>query len=427
MFVTSRWRLAGQGVWAILDQAFFAGASFALNLLLARWLGPAEYGLFGVAFTVFLLVSLVHSALVIEPLMVFGSGKYLPAFRRYVWRVLGLLAAVSACGAVLLFIAGLVLNQVEATTALVPLLLTLTWAGPCVILQWTMRRACYVHRRPSVAATGGLLYLALIIGLTVLARETVGLDARVALMIMAVASVVVAAFLGVRLSLSLPADTGSDEDPSAAAVLRTHWVFGRWVLASSLLGWLSADVYYLVLLPQHGYEAAGAVRAAFNLVLPVLHVLTALSSVALPWFVEYYRVGDVRRPALRFAALLTVLAVAYALVLELSAAIVIPLVYGEVFTKIRPLVTVFALQPVATAISAALATALRSMERTRDMFMATVVSAVAGILFGVPLTYWLGGYGAAIAFVLNSAVYAVAVAWRLRRALRSEQAVGEAS
>src|SRR5437764_4410987 len=67
---------AGKGVLAVADQALFAGGNFLVNVLLARWMTPSEYGAFALAYAVFLLFAALHAAVLVEPMMVFGSGKY---------------------------------------------------------------------------------------------------------------------------------------------------------------------------------------------------------------------------------------------------------------------------------------------------------------------------------------------------------------
>lgn len=416
--MTARRRLAGQGVWAIADQALFALASFALNLLLARQLGPAEYGVFGVAFTVFLLASMAYTTLVLEPLLVFGAGRWRPAFRAYLRQALGVMVAVAGAGAVLLTIASLVVGLLAYTAPLAPLLRTLAWATPCIVLQWTMRRASYVHGRPDIAASGGLVYLVVLFGVVALMQATVGLDARLAFVAMAASSVLVALFLAWRLLGMFPADAevGADERPVAASVWREHWRFGRWALAAALIGWLASDVFYLVLAPQHGFAAVGEVRAAYNLVLPILHVLTALSTVALPWFAAARASGALRRPILTFWGGVAALAIGYGIALALAADVLVRVVYGESFGGIRPLVMVLALLPLATATSAALATVLRSLERSRDVFVAASIAAAGGVGLGIPVTTAFGAIGAVAAIVSSAAIYSLATLWRVRRA-----------
>src|ERR1035437_4795337 len=69
---------------AILDQGLFAGSNFLLNVLLARWIAPADYGAFALAYSVFLLLGVFHSALPTGPMLVFGPGKYRERFPEYI-------------------------------------------------------------------------------------------------------------------------------------------------------------------------------------------------------------------------------------------------------------------------------------------------------------------------------------------------------
>src|SRR3954451_1960960 len=60
-------RWASKGGLAILDQGLISGSNFLIGILLARWLIPAEYGAFSLAFSVFLLLSYVYQSLLSEP------------------------------------------------------------------------------------------------------------------------------------------------------------------------------------------------------------------------------------------------------------------------------------------------------------------------------------------------------------------------
>ena len=61
---------------AVLDQGLTSGASFLLNLFLARWLSAAEYGAFAVAFAGLLFLSGYHNVLLLEPMTVLGPARY---------------------------------------------------------------------------------------------------------------------------------------------------------------------------------------------------------------------------------------------------------------------------------------------------------------------------------------------------------------
>ncbi|GIX47763.1 MAG: hypothetical protein KatS3mg131_1974 [Candidatus Tectimicrobiota bacterium] len=62
-------RWARKGGLAVLDQGLFSGANFLVNILLARWLPPEEYGAFAVALSVFYLLAGFHTAVLTEPML----------------------------------------------------------------------------------------------------------------------------------------------------------------------------------------------------------------------------------------------------------------------------------------------------------------------------------------------------------------------
>jgi O-antigen/teichoic acid export membrane protein len=64
---------AKKGSLAVLDQALFSGANFLVNILLARWLPPEEYGAFAVALSIYYLLLGFHTAVITEPM-----SNYLP-------------------------------------------------------------------------------------------------------------------------------------------------------------------------------------------------------------------------------------------------------------------------------------------------------------------------------------------------------------
>ena len=91
----SRWTLwITKGSLAVLDQGLISGSNFLIGILLARWLLPAQYGAYGLAFEIFLLLSFFHQALLIEPQRVFGPSDYPDCLARVLRR-----AALAPCRA----------------------------------------------------------------------------------------------------------------------------------------------------------------------------------------------------------------------------------------------------------------------------------------------------------------------------------------
>src|SRR3981081_680030 len=80
--------LATKGGLALLAQALISGANFLVGILLARWLFPAVYGAYALAFALFLLLSFVSQSLLFEPMAVFSGSAYRKSMRGYFRSVL---------------------------------------------------------------------------------------------------------------------------------------------------------------------------------------------------------------------------------------------------------------------------------------------------------------------------------------------------
>src|SRR5213078_3636379 len=111
---TARW--AGRGALAVADQALFAGSHFILNILLARWLTPTDYGAFALAYSIFLLAVAFHGALLLEPMVIFGSGRYIKARRSYLGFVILGHVVVTGPAAMLMVGAGALVGQFYSGT-----------------------------------------------------------------------------------------------------------------------------------------------------------------------------------------------------------------------------------------------------------------------------------------------------------------------
>ncbi|MCC7207417.1 MAG: hypothetical protein IT323_08930, partial [Anaerolineae bacterium] len=68
---------------AVGEQAFFSAGSFIFNILLARYLSTEEYGAFAVAYVWFTLVLNLHDGFIVEPMSIYGAGKYGDRLRYY--------------------------------------------------------------------------------------------------------------------------------------------------------------------------------------------------------------------------------------------------------------------------------------------------------------------------------------------------------
>ena len=97
----TEWQRRRPFIWLMFDQAIFAATNFALNVLFARWLSVRDYGIYSISFSIFLFLTVVHWATVIEPLIVQAARVEADRVRAFA------VALVKAHGLLLLAITGL--------------------------------------------------------------------------------------------------------------------------------------------------------------------------------------------------------------------------------------------------------------------------------------------------------------------------------
>ena len=395
-------RWAGRGMWAVMDQGLFATSNFAVGILLARWLSPPEYGAFTLAFSLFLLFGTLHTALLTEPMLVFGSSKFSGGFSTYL-RVLvrghcwltGLGSLAFAAGGVALWLFG--------SPVLARSILGIAVAAPLILLAWLARRACFACLQPHLAVTGGGIYFALMLAGTFLLYRTNALSSFSALLLLGGCSLVSALWL-LRI---LHASTSQDDSGSSTKiVLREHWSYGRWALASSALSWAAGNTYFFVLPLFGGLGATAAFKALSNLVLPILQANIALSTLLLPTLVRVRGQPRFRTVLLLGFACFIGGSVVYWVFLGVFSEAVIKLLYDGQYLEHAHLLWIIGIVPILSGIGAVLSNALRALERPDQVFWAYLGSAVSTLSLGLWAAIRWGVGGAAFGSVFAMLVMA---------------------
>jgi len=386
---------AGKGFWAVTDQALFAGTNFMASILLARWLEPAAYGAFSVAYAVFLLLGTLHTGLWTEPMLVYGSGRFSEAFTsyqrillRYHWRVGALTAFVFFLLALGFWAWG--------TREIAKSFLGLTFAAPAVLYLWIVRRGAYVLLKPRLAAVGGGLYLLLYLGLSIALLRTSTLNATTAFLAMAVAGILSAEVI--RWSMK----TGTEELTDTEKVRNLHWNYGKWALLAGLFSWVPGNIFYLILPAFHGLEAAAHFKALMNLLMPILHVNGALGQLLVPGMVRALPQGKIVPFALANLMALSTLALLYWLLLIALGPQFMEWMYGGKYNDAADWISWLGLLPVLTGMVVVMISALRAMERPDVVARAYALVSFFSISFGIYLLLKHGTHGAYEAYIINN-------------------------
>ena len=416
-------RWGTKGGLAILEYGLIAGSNFVLGFLLARWMTPEQYGAYGLGFSIFLLLSFLYQALLLEPMSVYGGSNYRENLRGYMRTSLKMHHAISAVIFVVFAIAAAVTYAIGKSPALAGALAGLTVAAPCIFLFWFGRRGFYLKISPGPAALGAVLYFVLVVGGVFVINRVHILSSFSAFLLMGLAAL--ACGIALLLALRRVLDPSTDV-PELRATWAKHWSYGKWALGSSIVGWIPTYLYFSVVSIFAGIAHAGELRALMNLAGPVLQTYAALSMLFLPYASRVQsKEGTTGTYALtwRMTMLFTVGAIAYWAVVIPFRGPILKLLYAGNYGSVGEYLPFFALETIVWSASVGASIVLRAMEAPRYIFYSNCVASVITLAVGIPATKLFGLWGVVWSIILaNSAALIMVIVLLRRKAAESRAA-----
>ncbi|MFI4860389.1 MAG: lipopolysaccharide biosynthesis protein [Phycisphaerales bacterium JB063] len=386
-----------------------------MQLGLARhWLSEHEFGAFAAAYVSFLVLGVFQTALLTEPVAVFGAERYHDRLPNYLGKTVGIHLLISFIGGVLLACIGAwQLFWGEHTLGVA--LCALAVAQVFQLLPWTLRVACYLDSDPKHAGIAGLIYLVLVVGL-LLGFDALGwMGVPAAVASMALSSLAICIYLMTQLRVSLRAVF---ERAGYRAVLQDHWRYGKWAVPTGMLRWVPEHMPILATPLVLGwaagsepdFESGGALKAMLHLSVPFVLFTWALSTLLVPMLVR-------RRGTPAFGKLSwQMLGVTFAVTLFAWPIIgmnhdrIIGIVYAGRFLEHAWLLWLVGLIPVVVAIDSVLHAQFRAVERPDRLFYGSAASSAVLVLAGLPMLAFWGLPGILSAVLLCYTVQA-AVLW----------------
>jgi O-antigen/teichoic acid export membrane protein len=401
---------------SVFDQGLTASVGFGVNVLLARWMPADVYGAFAVAFAGFLFISGFYNAILLEPLTVMGPSRHaqrLPAYFREQIAIHTLLVGVLAA---LVLLAGAGFTLMAPQNPLGGALIGTGLALPFLLLLWLVRRMCYVVQRPSIAVLGSGFYLSFVfVGLFLLRHFNMA-SPLTAFLLTGAGSLLSAGVLWRKLG-SERTQRPRDEHSKWRQVLRENWIYGRWLVGSTVLNSVSTQVQMFLVASTVGLAAAGVLRAMQIPALLMVQVIAATGLLILPAF--SYDFGSGSRTRMRHKAMLVSIGLvgatlSFAALLALFAGPVEQLLFGGKYTEHAWLMPVLVLVPAALGASLGQSMALRAMQRPHFDLAANAIAAPVGVLSAIAFMHWWGLGGAAASMVLSYATSSITTWWVYR-------------
>ena len=375
-------RISRGGV-ALTDQAIVSGANFGTTIIVARALGPMEFGVFSLAWIVVLLVGGMQRALVGAPMMSIGPKEGendKPSYFAVLLAQQAVFTVLCLCA-----IAGgsLLTSWLVPDWDVVRFAVPLAFAGATLQMQDFLRRYFYARLRSQIAlAIDSVSYIGRLIALFALFVMGV-LTIEAALWAIAAGSVV-AALIAIFYLGDL-----SWQPQRFRSVLLRQWQFSRWLAASELSRFFSRNLFIIAAGSILGATSVGAIRAAQSLMGITNVMFQAIDNVVtVRCGVSFQRGGN----AALVAQLqrVTVLG-GGATVVAVSVCAAVPdwllgTVFGADYSGYGDLIRWFGIIYLLMFLGTILRIGLRTVEYTRPIFLSLVYATVFSIVFAYPLT-----------------------------------------
>lgn len=394
------WRRYAATNIALADQAMVSGANFITGILLARFLSPAEFGIFTLAFLGIELTHTIQHSVIIAPMMSLLPKVEAHERRPYLdtlligqllFTVLILCAALAAIAAV-----GWIDETWQGKALLWPFGLAVLGCQ----LQMFLRRQLFATGASWAAMLSDMLRYPVQVGVLAYLLMTTQMDAGLSLYVVAgcatFAIVVALGFLRpVTVSVRFFRITAM-----------RHWLFGRWFLGSEIMRWSAEELYVVVTGALLGPAAVGAMRATQNLVAACHILMLGLENIVPIRASEHFQNG--RMPALaRYLKRVSLFSggtiVIFLVIIAIAPKFWLHILYGELYAEDSYLVLWWAAIYLLAFFHTPFKFGLRAVEDTLAIFRSQSVVAVWTIIAIYPLIHFLGLVGTMAGILIATA------------------------
>jgi O-antigen/teichoic acid export membrane protein len=386
----------------LADQCVASGSNFAVGIVVARISGPAGLGGFALAYTGWILVTLIHRSLITDPMMIAGDlrGDGKDEFIRRGFAADVTLGVMAAC---IIAAVGTALLVVGQHTFGVGLLSVAPWIL-VLDLQDYWRQIGFLQGTPRKSLMNDLLFnavQALAFGAVFLA----GLHSVFAVVSAWGLGAAVAALYGLRQYSVRPSVRGG------RAFLRSHWQLSRWLAGERTASWGGSQLYLILTGVLLGPAALGGLKAAQGLMIGPTNVfIGAAGSFGLPeasrQLAERGREGLVR--VSRFVTGAGVVgSAACGIAVLLAAPTLLKLLYGAAFVTYAPAARIFAVSVMVAAFSTGPVLTLMTTRRVRPLLILNLAKVPLSLATVCVLAALYGVTGAATTDLLMSVVTVV--------------------
>jgi O-antigen/teichoic acid export membrane protein len=417
--------MAQRGYLGVLDQAVVSGSNFFTAVILGRYVAPAEFGVFVLAWTTLMIALSVQNALVCTPMSVIGAQKPESESATY-WGSLMIFQVLLGIGICLIIVAGYVfLKNIPGLSVSQPSSFPLISATilSCFFLlgQEFFRRLLIVRLDLKETLINDVVTHSIRIGGMLFLLYAGILNTINSLLIISAGLAIGAAFGYFRLFNAIAVSVGKFRHDFFES-----WRFGRWVLAEMLPYTLSVQGYIYLTALLIGTQATAALGASQNILNATNILLLSFSNIMTPIAARRYSTGGNKAlTALMMKAglLLAVPILGFYIVAMVFAEEILNFVYKLNYAGYGSLIIICSLYFIVSYFNRMLQVMLYAKKKPDIGFWAKMLSLAVMAVIAYPMIEIFGVYGAATGTVISQIVILFGLLFYLFGARRSERPV----
>ncbi len=392
--------------YSVTSQVLVSGLNFSVGIVAARVLSVTDFGLFALILIMVNFTSSFAANLLTHPMMTLAGSRAKRSDSYFSSIImLGLATSTLSALAIGLFVVALFVLRGEFADS--NLFLAAAFITFSQNIQNIVRFVLFAKRKLKQALCMDILRLGImtvIIGYLLSDNATV--DVATALNVLAASALIsVLPFIYAGLKAHVPLHL-------LFTVLRRHWTISSWLLLMMLVAIGQEQALWVITSIKLGDAAIGGLRVS-QLLLGTTHVLV----FALEYFMPRTAAEEMRKD--NVSGLTKYLVGQTIFVWLASLTIIIPiaifaepllvLVFGQEYGVYADLTRIFALIYSVSIINTIWIYYLRVVERTRDVFLAFLVSSVSSLLIIYPMMFWFGVNGVALTMLVAQSVLLTAI------------------
>ncbi|MGV8898775.1 MAG: lipopolysaccharide biosynthesis protein [Burkholderiaceae bacterium] len=404
---------------SLLNQVVSSGGNFVVGVYLARTLTLADFGLYGISYSICMLYIGFGNAVLLTQMVVNMPDKAEASKEGYASRILLGVLILSTLTLVLVALISLAVMQVWPGWQLFSsIIATIALTSVALLAKEFLISYAYVRRNESLALLVSIISVGILCGgLAIEYLAGIELSAQNVLLLYA-SGAIAGTLVGYWLSPLSIAVNARNLMPDFIEA----WRHGRWALGGVSATWIQAQAYTYILAFFLGPAGVGQANAARIFISPFNFLIPAINQIAIPRLADL-RESD-RARMLRVSVMLTVgllfVALVYSAILLTSMDFVFTTVLGRHDAGVQALIPIWCIFLVIQLAKTGGSVLLQVMRRFRILALINIPSAITAIVTAIILIQQLGASGAIWGTVAAEIVLTILI-WREIRNVRNHR------